>query len=225
MKTKKTKKADLENKRPLFFTIGLMISLSIVLLAFEWKSPVEKVEVFNPLNIEAPVEEMMPITKEEEKKEVIPPKREIIDFELVTDETDIKEELDFFESEIGKNEPVDIQVFIPKTVEKEEDVPVWFVDEMPEFPGGMASLLNFINSSIKYPVVAQENGIHGKVIITFVIDKSGEVNNVKVFRGIDPSLDAEALRVVKNLPTWKPGKQNGRAVKVNYNVPINFVLQ
>lgn len=224
MKTKKTTKADLENKRPLFFTIGLMISLSIVLFAFEWKSPVEKVTVFDPLNYDVPEEELIPVTKEK-KEEIVIPKREIIDFELVTDETDIKEELDFFESEIGKDDPVDIQVFVPKTVEKEEDVPVWFVDEMPEFPGGMASLLKFINSSIKYPVIAQENGIQGKVIITFVIDKSGEVNNVKIFRGIDPSLDAEALRVVKNLPNWKPGKQNGRTVKVNYNVPINFVLQ
>lgn len=225
MKTKKTKKADLENKRPLFFSIGLLLSLSIVFLAFEWKSPVKKVETFNPLNIEAPVEEMMPITKEEEKKEIVLLKPEIIDFELVSDETEIKDDFDFFDSEIGKDDPVDIQVFVPKTEEKEDDMPVWITDEMPEFPGGMASLLKFINSSVKYPVIAQENGIQGKVIITFVIDKEGEVTNVKVFRGIDSSLDAEAMRVVKNLPKWKPGKQNGRPVKVNYNVPINFVLQ
>ena len=225
MKTKKSKKADLENKRPLFFSIGLLMSLSIVFLAFEWKSPAKKVETFNPLNIEAPVEEMMPVTKEEEKKEIALLKPEIIDFELVSDETDVKDDLNFFESEIGKDDPVDIQVFVPKAVEKEDDVPVWFVDEMPEFPGGMASLLRFINSSIKYPVIAQENGIQGKVIITFVIDKEGSVTNVNVFRGIDSSLDAEAMRVVKNLPKWKPGKQNGRPVKVNYNVPINFVLQ
>lgn len=224
MKTKKTTKADLENKRPLFFTIGLMISLSIVLFAFEWKSPVEKVDVFDPLKYDVVEEEMMPITKEK-KEEIVVPKREIIDFELVNDETDIKEDMDFFDSEIGKEDPIDIQVFVPRTVEKEEDIPVWIADEMPEFPGGMASLLKFINSSVKYPVIAQENGIQGKVIITFVIDKVGEVTNVQILRGIDPSLDAEAVRVVKNLPKWKPGKQAGRAVKVNYNVPINFVLQ
>jgi len=225
METKKSEKANLENKRALFFTIGLLVSLSVVLFAFEWETPVKKVEVFDDLKIEAPVEELMPIIKEE-KKEVTPPKHEVINFELVTNETEIDSDPDFFNSEIGKNEPVDIQVYIPRTEEKEDDVPaVWFTDEMPEFPGGMESLLKFINSSVKYPVVAQENGVQGKVIITFVIDKTGEVTNARILRGIDPSLDNEALRVVKSLPRWEPGKQNGKPVKVNYNVPINFVLQ
>lgn len=225
MKTKKSKKADLEKKRPLFFTIALLISLSVVLLAFTRKTPATKTQEFDKLIIEAPVEELTQIIREE-KKEVFIPKKEIVDFKLVTDETEIKEDFTLFESEIGKDDPVDVQVFITKQApEKEDDVPVWIADEMPEFPGGMGSLLKYINSSIRYPAVAQENGIYGRVIVTFVINKMGDVTDVRIFRGVDSSLDSEALRVVKSLPRWLPGKQNGRAVNVNYNVPINFVLQ
>ncbi|MDX9883907.1 MAG: energy transducer TonB [Prolixibacteraceae bacterium] len=224
MKTKKTKKADLENKRPLFFSVGLLISLSAVLFAFGWKTPMQKAEISGELKWEAPVEEMLPVIKEE-KKEVTTPKREAIDFELVDDETEIDSEIDFFESEIENDEAVDIRFYVPHTTEKEEDVPVWFADEMPEFPGGMPSLLKFIASSLRYPVVAQENGIQGKVFVTFVINKTGEVTGVRILRGIDPALDAEALRVVKNLPRWKPGRQSGKPVSVNYNVPIHFILK
>lgn len=225
METKKSKKAELESKRPVFFVMGLLISLSLMLLAFEWKTPVEKSEILGELKLDAPVEEMMPLVKEE-KKEIAPPVREVVTFEIVDNEAEIDNNLEIFDSEIETDEAIQIQDVIQKENEEEENVPaVWFVDEMPEFPGGMPSLLKFINNAIKYPIVAQENGIQGKVIITFVIGKTGEVIDARVFRGIDPALDAEALRVVKTLPYWKPGKQNGKAVKVNYNVPINFVLK
>ncbi len=226
MKTKKTKRADLENKRPVFFMVGLIISLSVILLAFEWKTPASKVENFGELKLETPPEELIPLIREK-KKEAAPPVKTVVEFILADNDMEIDENLEIFDSEIEENEAINYQDFLPKeTEEEEEDLPpVWFVDEMPEFPGGMPSLMKFISTSIRYPVVAQENGIQGKVIITFVIDKSGNVTNVRVFRGIDPTLDAEALRVVKTLPRWKPGKQNGKAVRVNYNVPINFVLQ
>lgn len=225
METKKSKKAELESKRPVFFIMGLLISLSLTLLAFEWKTPVEKSENLGELKLDAPIEEMTPLVQEE-KKEIAPPVKEVITFEIVDNEAEIDNNLEIFDSEIETDEAIQIQDVIQKENEEEENVPaVWFVDEMPEFPGGMPSLLKFINNAIKYPIVAQENGIQGKVIITFVIGKTGEVIDAKVFRGIDPALDAEALRVVKTLPDWKPGKQNGKAVKVNYNVPINFVLR
>ena len=110
--------------------------------------------------------------------------------------------------------------------EIEEDSQVFFVvEEMPEFPGGSLALRQFIAGSIKYPVVAQENGIQGKVYVTFVVGKKGDIQNARIARGVDPSLDKEALRVVNILPTWKPGKQRGKNVRVSYTVPINFVLQ
>jgi protein TonB len=108
--------------------------------------------------------------------------------------------------------------------EKEEEVFV-VVEEMPEFPGGNNALRKFLGESVKYPVVAQENGIQGKVYVNFVVNKDGSVSGAKIARGVDPSLDAEALRVVNSMPKWKPGKQRGVPVRVSYTVPISFVLQ
>ena len=99
------------------------------------------------------------------------------------------------------------------------------VEEMPSFPGGQGALMSFLNSNIKYPVVAQENGVQGRVIIGFVVERDGSITDVKVMRSVDPSLDREAQRVVKAMPRWKPGKQNGSAVRVKYTVPVVFRLQ
>ena len=99
------------------------------------------------------------------------------------------------------------------------------VEEMPSFPGGQAALMSFLSSNIKYPVVAQENGVQGRVIVGFVVERDGSITDVKVMRSVDPSLDREAQRVVKSMPRWKPGKQNGSAVRVKYTVPVVFRLQ
>ena len=99
------------------------------------------------------------------------------------------------------------------------------VEEMPSFPGGQGALMSFLNSNIKYPVVAQENGVQGRVIVGFVVERDGSITDVKVMRSVDPSLDREAQRVVKAMPRWKPGKQNGSAVRVKYTVPVVFRLQ
>ena len=99
------------------------------------------------------------------------------------------------------------------------------VEEMPSFPGGQGALMSFLSSNIKYPVVAQENGVQGRVIVGFVVERDGSITDVKVMRSVDPSLDREAQRVVKSMPKWKPGKQNGSAVRVKYTVPVVFRLQ
>ena len=99
------------------------------------------------------------------------------------------------------------------------------VEEMPSFPGGNAALMSYLNSNTKYPVVAQENGVQGRVIISFVVERDGSISDVRVARSVDPSLDREAQRVVKSMPRWKPGKQNGSAVRVKYTVPVVFRLQ
>ncbi len=111
-----------------------------------------------------------------------------------------------------------------KSAQIQEEV-FFIVDEMPEFPGGQLALRNFIAQSVKYPVIAQENGIQGKVFVNFVVAKDGTITNAKIFRGVDPSLDKEALRVVNSLPKWKPGKQKGEEVAVSFTVPINFILE
>ena len=107
---------------------------------------------------------------------------------------------------------------------KEEQVFV-VVEEMPEFPGGELALRKYIAKAIVYPTIAQENGIQGKVFVNFVVNKDGSVSNAKIARGVDPSVDAEALRVVSTLPKWKPGKQRGVPVRVSYTVPISFKLE
>jgi protein TonB len=111
------------------------------------------------------------------------------------------------------------------TEEVPEEQVFVIVEQMPSFPGGEDALRKFIANSIKYPVIAQENGIQGKVYVTFVVDRDGSVTQAKVARGVDPSLDKEALRVVNSLPKWVPGKQGGKPVKVSFTVPIYFVLQ
>lgn len=99
------------------------------------------------------------------------------------------------------------------------------VEQMPSFPGGPSALMSYLNSNVKYPVVAQENGVQGRVVISFVVEKDGSITDVQVVRSVDPSLDREAARVVKSMPNWIPGKQNGSAVRVKYNVPVAFKLQ
>ncbi|MBR5919353.1 MAG: energy transducer TonB [Prevotella sp.] len=109
----------------------------------------------------------------------------------------------------------------PKEPERVFDV----VEQMPQFPGGDAALMQYLSNNIKYPVVAQENGVQGRVVVSFVVEKDGSITDVKVVRSVDPSLDKEAQRVVKSMPKWIPGKQNGSAVRVKYNVPVSFKLQ
>jgi protein TonB len=109
---------------------------------------------------------------------------------------------------------------------KEEETKVFdVVEQMPSFPGGPSALMQFLSSNIKYPVVAEENGVQGRVVCTFVVEKDGSITDVRVIKSVDPSLDKEAMRVVKSMPKWIPGKQNGSAVRVKYTVPVTFRLQ
>lgn len=114
----------------------------------------------------------------------------------------------------------------PEPPKNEEENKVFdVVEEQPSFPGGQGALMAWLNDNIKYPVVAAENGIQGKVIVQFVVGKNGSISNVKVLRSVDPSLDKEAVRVVSNMPNWTPGKQNGASVNVRFTLPVTFRLQ
>jgi protein TonB len=112
----------------------------------------------------------------------------------------------------------------PKQEEVTEEIFV-VVEEQPEFPGGNAAMMRFLSENIKYPVIAQENGIQGRVICNFVVEKDGSITDVQVVRGVDPSLDREAIRVIQQMPRWKPGKQRGQAVRVRFTLPVVFRLQ
>ena len=109
-------------------------------------------------------------------------------------------------------------------IEEYDDEVFMVVENMPEFPGGDLGLMKYIQKNVRYPPIAKEYNITGKVFIQFIVDKTGSVINVKVARGVDKNLDAEAMRVVKSLPKYKPGKQRGKAVRVMFTIPINFTL-
>lgn len=114
----------------------------------------------------------------------------------------------------------------PEPPKNEEENKVFdVVEEQPSFPGGQGALMSWLHDNIKYPVVAAENGIQGKVIVQFIVGKNGSISNVKVLRSVDPSLDKEAVRVVSNMPNWTPGKQNGASVNVRFTLPVTFRLQ
>jgi len=229
MEVKKSPKADLENMRNLFLWIGLVVALGVTLLAFEWTAKPTKADSLGSIQAQEVEEEIIPITREQEiKPPPPPPPPKVIEvLNIVDDDVEIEDELKIDDSEADEETVIDVApVIVAEEEEEEEDTEVFFiVEDMPEFPGGELALRKFIGNAIKYPVIAQENGIQGKVYVTFVVGKDGSVTNASIARGVDPSLDKEALRVVNSLPKWKPGKQRGKPVNVSYTVPINFVLQ
>ena len=225
MELKKSPKADLEGKRDVYLMFGLVLALGIILLAFEWTTKPSKADSLGSIDAMDVEEEIIPITREQEIKP--PPPKVIEVLNIVDDETEIDDELELDDTEADENTLIDVApVISAKEEEEEEEAQVFFiVEDMPEFPGGEMALRTYIANQIKYPVIAQENGIQGKVYVTFVVGKDGTVSNPSIARGVDPSLDKEALRVIATLPKWKPGKQRGKPVNVSYTVPINFQLQ
>lgn len=230
MDAKKTPRADLENKKGLFTEIGMILALVVCFTVFEWSTTVAEI---NMTGMSAPVdfndiEEMVPVTRTPEPPTPAPPPppkmADVIN--IVDDTDDLDSDLDIFNTEAN---PEDVVTFttieVPDEVTEEDDEVIVFAEQMPVFPGGEGELRKFLAQSVKYPPIAIESGIQGRVFVSFVVDQTGTVTNVRVARPLDPSLDKEAIRVVKAMPKWTPGFQRGRAVKVAYTVPINFVLQ
>ena len=228
MEVKKSPKADLENKRNMFLLLGLVVALGLSLAAFEYKTSPKKTESLGQVQMQEIEEEIIPITREQQVQPPPPPPPQVVEvLNIVDDDIEIEDELKIEDTEVTEDMIIDVAPVVQTKKEvEEEDTQVFFiVEEMPEFPGGELALRQFIANSIKYPVIAQENGIQGRVYVTFVVDADGSVSEPRIARGVDPSLDKEALRVVGMLPKWKPGKQRGKPVRVSYTVPINFQLQ
>ena len=216
MEPKKNPEVNLERKKGLFLQIGLVIALLIVLGAFEYKSYEKVAYNLGLLSLDDLEEDIIPITKQELKPPPPPPPPpEVI--EIVEDEVEIENEIEIEDTESDEEEAIEI-------IEEDDDEVFMVVENMPEFPGGDLGLMKYIQKNVKYPPIAKEYNITGKVYISFVVDKSGSVTNVKVVRGVDKNLDAEAVRVIKSLPKYKPGKQRGKAVKVMFTIPISFTL-
>jgi len=216
MEPKKNPEVNLERKRGLFLQIGLVIALLVVLGAFEYKTYEKIAYNLGALNLDDLEEEIIPITKQEIKPPPPPPPPpEII--EIVEDDVEIEDEIEIEDTESDEDEEIEI-------IEEDDDEFFMVVENMPIFPGGDLGLMKYIQKHVKYPAIAKEYNITGKVYVSFIVDKSGSVTNVKIVRGVDKNLDAEALRVVKTLPKYKSGKQRGKSVRVMFTIPINFTL-
>ena len=226
MELKKTKKADLESKRSLFLQIGLVIALGAALVAFEWKTIRTNPGTLADNSINVDDLELPPITtiKEPEMEKPKPKPIVLEEIIIVDNNTELPDDILDISSESLENLAVTLQQ-IQVGEEDPDPIPFYSLEDKPEFPGGERALLTYLASSVKYPVIAAENGIQGTVILSFVISKTGKVEKVQVIRGVDTLIDREAIRVVSSMPNWKPGKQGTRYVAVSYQVPIKFTLQ
>jgi protein TonB len=230
MEVKKTPKADLENKKLLFREIGLIIALAVVLLAFEWTTA-EKADTIN-LSVDAQVveEEYIPVTQQEQAPPPEAPKIPVLSdiIDIVDDDIVVTDNL-FIDMEDDASIGVEIMDYVAVVEEEEveeEAIPFALVEEKPQFQGGDANdFSKWVNSKLVYPEVAKENGVQGRVTLQFTVYTDGSVRDVKVLRGVDASLDKEAVRIVSMSPKWTPGKQRERPVKVTYTFPVLFKLQ
>ncbi len=226
MEVKKTKKADLEKKRGVFFQMGIVVALGASLVAFEWKNTTDLMEeiVYNSGGVTELELPPIVIPKEPEAAKPVPPKISVEKILIVEDETEILEDYDF-----SVESTEDLTVALADLDLGDEDngdpIPFMMLEDKPEFPGGQKALLTYLAKAVDYPIIAQDNGIQGTVYLTFVISKTGNVKDVKIIRGVDSSLDKEALRVVSSMPKWKPGKQRNKPVAVSFQVPIRFSLR
>jgi protein TonB len=226
MEIKKSKRADIGNEKGTSLMIGLVISLSIMFTALEWtqKDEVEKEPTYSMASFIP--EDMIPITLPEKKTVPPPPaavtKAEVI--EIVDDDADVDD--DIMASIEDNQEWFDPQEydFVVVEPEPEPDEIFLVVEDQPEFPGGTAALMEYLRKNIKYPAICRENNIQGKVIVTFVVNKDGSIVDIEVIKSVNPSLDKEAIRVISQMPNWKPGAQRGKPVRVKYSVPVNFRL-
>ncbi|MDP2723836.1 MAG: energy transducer TonB [Bacteroidales bacterium] len=225
METKKTEKADLENKKSLFFQIGLVFALVVVLFAFEYKS-YDKITVdLASRAVDDTPEEIIPITEQKVKPPPPPPPKQVTKITIVEDDVEVEDDI---EIDVDADAETEMEAYIPQDMGDEEIVEqeiFTVVESMPDFPGGMGKLMSYLASNIKYPPLAKESGIQGRVFINFVVEPDGSISQVKVLRGIGGGCDEEAVRVVQAMPKWKPGMQRGKPVRVSYNLPVKFTLQ
>jgi protein TonB len=229
MELKKSKSADLEKRKGMFLVVGLVVALAVTLVAFEWTQGESKdvdESVVSEIEFE---DEMMQITRREEPKPEPKPEQpkvaEVLD--IVDDDVEIEDDFDF-DMEATEDTEYDFTSMVGDDDEEIEEEEVFYiVEDMPTFNGGdpAVEFRKYIAQNLQYPEIAAENGVSGRVIVQFAVDRTGRVVDAVVVRSVDAALDKEAIRVVMSSPKWTPGKQRGKAVKVLFTFPINFVLQ
>ena len=226
MQLKKSPKASLEDKKLTYVLMGLVLVLSICYVAFEWTE--KEVTKYEVNDTDFFFEEEIDIQQTSQETPPPPPPPAVQEVEVLNV---VEDDVEVETIEINTEDDKDVEVVIAPPVEapveeEEEEVIFMVVESMPEFPGGQQALFKYLAENVKYPVIAQENGIQGRVICQFVVNKDGSIVEVVAVRSSgEASLDKEAIRVIKSMPKWKPGKQRGKPVRVKYTVPVNFRLQ
>ena len=226
MQVKKSENASLEKDKLVYVLMGLVFTLSLVFVALEWTE--KEVTKYEVTDTEFLFEEEVEIQQTSQETPPPPPPPAVQEVEVLNVvEDNVETESIEVNTEDDKAEEVVIAAPVEAPVEEEEEEVIFVVvEKMPEFPGGQQALFKYLSENVKYPVIAQENGIQGRVICQFVVNKDGSIVDVEVVRsGGDPSLDKEAIRVIKSMPKWKPGKQRGKPVRVKFTVPVSFKLQ
>jgi periplasmic protein TonB len=225
METKKSPKADLENKKVIFTQIGMILALAVVFLAFEYKSYDARTIDLMQRTAEDIAEDIIPITEQKPPPPPPPPPRQVTILQVVEDDVEVEQNIDI---NVDVDQTTEIEIYIPPVREEEEvsEQEIFtVVESMPEFPGGAQAMMEYIARNIRYPPMARESGIQGRVFVNFVVEPDGSVSNVNVLRGIGGGCDEEAIRVVQGMPKWTPGRQRGKAVRVSFNLPVRFTLQ
>ena len=224
MEIKKSPKADLQNKRGLLLEIGLVVALALVIAAFAYTPKEHRIEKVD-LNYGPVEEEITEITRQDQKPPEAPKKGKVIAdlLQVVTNDTKITTEVDF--AEFDENTEVIQQVeVVEETIE--DDQPFLIAETMPSFQGGdLNTFRNWVQQNVKFPQIALENGIQGRVVLSFVIEKDGRLTNIQVLQTPDRSLSEEAIRVLNKSPKWSPGKQRNQVVRVKYTLPVDFRVQ
>ena len=227
MEVKKSPKADKKKKKGLYLEIGLVVILALSIFALNFKNyDNDKVEISQRTVLDE-MEETVIQTAEDTPPPPPPETPEVTtELTIVEDDAVIENELGIVDmsEKNAVNEEV-VQVVVEEEVEEVEEEIFTVVENDPEFPGGMEALYKYLQTSIKYPTIAKENNITGRVYVTFVVEKDGSIANPRILRDIGGGCGQEAIRVVKAMPKWKPGKQRGKAVRVQFNLPVSFNLQ
>lgn len=228
MELKKSEKADLESKKGFFFQFGLIIALGITLAAFEYKSydKQEFQDLGGGKSADTP-EEMIQITQQQNTPPPPAPPATTTVINIVDNDAIVDDDITI-DAEADENTQMEEYKAVVAVQVAEEEVAeaeiFTVVEEAPSYPGGDESRIRFLQENIKYPQMARESGIQGTVYVTFVVEKSGKVTDVKVLRGIGGGCDEEAIRVIQAMPPWNAGKQRGKSVRVQFNMPIKFTL-
>ena len=232
MEVKKSPKADLEGGIGMSILMGMIVGLAVLFVGFEWSTKDVQVVTADEGVADIIAEEEIEITRPENTPPPPPPPpapavTEVLN--VVDDDVELEQQ-DIISSEDDAS-AAQTETFVAPVVEEEEEEEesaqqiFTVVEKQPEFPGGTAELFKYLSKAIKYPVIAQENGIQGRVVCSFVVNRDGSIVDIQVMRGVDPSLDKEAVRVISEMPKWKPGEQRGKPVRVRFILPVQFRLQ